>query len=603
MYICYISATCDECQTNNHLRKVPGELHPIPPPDESFTQFGMDLIGPFKETKNGNKYVIVLTDYLTKWPEAAPIPDKKATTIASFLVKVICRYSSIEVLITDQGREFCNKINEEICVRVGIDHRKTSAYHPQSNGLTERYNQTLTNSIVKYTNDEQDDWDDFIEPALLAYRTAEQSSTKQTPFFLAFGRKPTLLIEQSYPVGAAATTSSEQDQLDMRVAAAAKMVEIHTDAKEEIQQSHKRQKKYFDRKRQGPTYKAGDKVYVNNPKRINRKGDKLARRWRGPYEITEVLRKGTYRLKGVKSLVNASRMKPHKSPKTKINDQQTEKCQLTPIVPTMSAPTSSACQPTPVTPNMSAPMPTAPNKCQPIHNHPTKNVPVTRRKPGNVRRKSLQSHDKLKKGKLSSSSSQSTRKSTCPTRVQDHEKVVFNPVDKLWQNQRAGAMGYTVEAEIPTCASSKVSILEPPGDKIRIKGDGNCYFRTISHVLTGNERSHGQIRKHVCDYTKAHNKTISKFSQTKDYVHTSRMDLNGTWGTDIEIIATASMLATDICAYSPYGCDSVGNRIYKWLTYSPLPGLNSVNSLRMSRKKMYISNVSDHYVPVYKMDI
>ena len=62
------AGTCEECQANNHLGKAAAELHPIPPPDGSFKQFGMDLIGPFKETERGNRYVVVLTDYLTKWP-------------------------------------------------------------------------------------------------------------------------------------------------------------------------------------------------------------------------------------------------------------------------------------------------------------------------------------------------------------------------------------------------------------------------------------------------------------------------------------------------------------------------------------------------------
>ena len=144
------------CQANNHLRKAAAAAELQPPPDGSFKQFCMDLIGLFKETERGNRYFIVLTDYLTKWPEAEAIPDKQATTIADFLIKIICRYASTEVLIIDQGR---NRVNDEICSRMGIDHRKTSAYHPQSNGLTERYNQTLIYTLVKYTNEEQDDWD------------------------------------------------------------------------------------------------------------------------------------------------------------------------------------------------------------------------------------------------------------------------------------------------------------------------------------------------------------------------------------------------------------------------------------------------------------
>ena len=80
----------------------------------------------------------VATDTVTKWPEAEAIPDKSASTIARVIVRLICRYTNMRVLITDQGREFVNEVNNAICRRLQIDHRLTTAYHPQSNGQTER---------------------------------------------------------------------------------------------------------------------------------------------------------------------------------------------------------------------------------------------------------------------------------------------------------------------------------------------------------------------------------------------------------------------------------------------------------------------------------
>ena len=91
----FVFETCEKCEANDHLSKAAAELHPIPPPDGSFKQFGMDLIRPLKETERGNRYVVVLTDYFTKWPEAEAMPDKKATTIAKFMIKIICKYALI----------------------------------------------------------------------------------------------------------------------------------------------------------------------------------------------------------------------------------------------------------------------------------------------------------------------------------------------------------------------------------------------------------------------------------------------------------------------------------------------------------------------------
>lgn len=70
----------------------------------------------------------------------------------------------------------------------GTDHRVTSAYHPQSNGLVERLNQTLQNVLLKLVNDHQNNWDDLLHPALFAIRTSRQKSTKYTPFELMFNR-------------------------------------------------------------------------------------------------------------------------------------------------------------------------------------------------------------------------------------------------------------------------------------------------------------------------------------------------------------------------------------------------------------------------------
>ena len=121
--------------------------------------------------------------------------SSKQKSVERFLVKLVCRYTRAKVIITDQGREFCNALNDDICKSRGIGHRKTTAYHSQSNGQTERYNQTLCNAIVKYTNNQQNDWDEYIDPILLAYRTSVHKTTQKTLYFLAFGIEPTLLIE------------------------------------------------------------------------------------------------------------------------------------------------------------------------------------------------------------------------------------------------------------------------------------------------------------------------------------------------------------------------------------------------------------------------
>lgn len=98
------------------------------------------------------------------------------------------RYGCTKIIISDQGREFVNKINKRLFKKFKTEHRISSAYHPQTNGLVERYNQTLQRSLVKLVNNQQTDWDEYLDGVLFAYRTSVQKSTKITPFELMYGR-------------------------------------------------------------------------------------------------------------------------------------------------------------------------------------------------------------------------------------------------------------------------------------------------------------------------------------------------------------------------------------------------------------------------------
>jgi hypothetical protein len=92
------------------------------------------LVGPLTETKNSNKYIIVATEYLSRWAEADAIPDKSASTIHKFLMALVFRFGSSNILLHDQGREFCNTLVSELLNRMDISAAVSSAYHPQTNG-------------------------------------------------------------------------------------------------------------------------------------------------------------------------------------------------------------------------------------------------------------------------------------------------------------------------------------------------------------------------------------------------------------------------------------------------------------------------------------
>ena len=166
---------CEVCQRSKRKFDKPApSLHPIPVSD-TWNKVGIDLIE-LPVSSNGNRYCITLTDYFSKWAEAMPIPTKEARHVADFQYQMIFRHGCPEEIISDQGREFCNQVINRLEELTGFQHRVTSAYHPQSNGLDERMNQTLKAALQKLVNENQDDWDQLLDNVLFAYRTSRQAS-------------------------------------------------------------------------------------------------------------------------------------------------------------------------------------------------------------------------------------------------------------------------------------------------------------------------------------------------------------------------------------------------------------------------------------------
>ena len=136
--------------------------------------------------KNALNYAIIKYpaygnhSYFSKWPEAAAIPSKEATCVASFLLEIFCRHGWPKIVLFDQGREFVNQINSSLFERTGVQHCVSSAYHPETNG---RLNQTLVATLKKVVDVcSNNDWDEHISAALYAYRISKQASSKFSPF-------------------------------------------------------------------------------------------------------------------------------------------------------------------------------------------------------------------------------------------------------------------------------------------------------------------------------------------------------------------------------------------------------------------------------------
>ncbi len=158
-----------------------------------------------------------LVYYFSKWPEAQGLHPKVQKVWHNSLSKqyagkftyIVCRITSIiflrcsistnpfsfgcaKRLISDQGREFINKLDTELQLLLGTEHRMTSAYHPQTNGLVEKFNHTIQSCLLKVVNENQNDWDVHLDPVLFAIRTSKHKSTGYTPYELVYKRSDTL---------------------------------------------------------------------------------------------------------------------------------------------------------------------------------------------------------------------------------------------------------------------------------------------------------------------------------------------------------------------------------------------------------------------------
>ena len=182
---------CLVCATHRAGRAVRPPLSPIPV-SGPFDRIGVDVVQ-FPRTSRGNRYAVVFLDYLTKWPEVFAVPDQSSATVAKLLVEeVVSRHGVPSEILSDRGRTFLSGLMKEVELLLGFHKVNTTAYHPQTDGLVERYNRTLIAMLAKTVQKGGPDWDDRLPYVLFAYRASQQSSTLESPFYLVYGRDPRL---------------------------------------------------------------------------------------------------------------------------------------------------------------------------------------------------------------------------------------------------------------------------------------------------------------------------------------------------------------------------------------------------------------------------
>ncbi|CAK1598437.1 unnamed protein product [Parnassius mnemosyne] len=273
-------------------------------------RIAIDVAGPFPETESGNKYFMVVMDYFTKWPEVFAIPNQEASTVADKLVhEVFCRYGVPLEIQSDQGRNFESQIFQETCRVMGTQKTRTTSYHPQSDGMVERFNQTLERYLAKVVEKRQRDWDRHIsQPFLLSYRSAVHESTSVTPAFANFGRELRLPADLITGIPPDAPRSITDYANDLRN----KMNDIYEHVRQTGQQTSEKMKTRYDRKMNNKGFDEGSLVWLPNPVRSKGKSPKLQAKWDRPYRIVTRINDVTYRIqkgaRGTPKIVHVDRL-------------------------------------------------------------------------------------------------------------------------------------------------------------------------------------------------------------------------------------------------------------------------------------------------------
>ena len=274
-YIHEYVSRCVTCQQHSQQNtKASVEIPDIPP--YPFSVIAMDTSGPYPLSRSGNRFIVAFIDLYSGYPEAFAVPDKSAETVVQLLLdEIYVRYSCPLTLISDRGTEYCNKIMQETLNALNIGHIRTSPYHPQANGMIERFNKSLNSIMTKRLNDHLNTWDVHLPQALAPIRFSVSESRNFSPFAILFGRDPTLPLDnllkprRKYLGEEHHLITLEKSHESFRI--------IH----QNLKRAKQRQAGYANRKAKDVNFKVGDPIFLKN----NRRRSKLESRWIPYYRI------------------------------------------------------------------------------------------------------------------------------------------------------------------------------------------------------------------------------------------------------------------------------------------------------------------------------
>ena len=279
--------SCPNCSINKCSRRKPnGHLNSVNPPEGVWENLAMDFVGPITPSSSGQKYILVITDLLSKYVIAKGTRDNSALSAAKVLVEeVILKFGSPNQILTDNGSHFTADLFNQITSLCGVCHVFTTPYNPQSNGVCERFNATMCGSLASICNSRRTNWNEQLSRIVFSYNTTRHSTTKFTPFEMMFGRLCKLPFDLPKR-----TTIIEPHQYVKELREY--LTSIKHSARTNIEQMQIKSKKRYDAHRTNELHSIGQYVYI---RKIGL-NQKLNPKYVGPYQIIQRLNDSVYRV-------------------------------------------------------------------------------------------------------------------------------------------------------------------------------------------------------------------------------------------------------------------------------------------------------------------
>ena len=306
--------SCDSCQRNKPSQQATmGLLQPLPIPERPWQQVSLDLITQLPKSKAGNDAIVVFVDKLTKMVHyVATTTTVTAPKLAELFLREVVRHHGVpDSILSDRDPRFTAHFWKSFWERLGTKLTMSTAYHPQTDGQTERANRTLEEMLRSYVNANQSDWDQHLPTLEIAINNSKQASTGFTPFYLNSGQEVRLPIDHATGVTTAKNPESslriERLKLDLSRAAA------------NIQKAQQRQAHYADQHRRESSFQVGDEVLLSTAhlKMVGAaRTPKFSSKYIGPFRIKRVVGANAYELDlppqmQIHPVLNISRLKAY----------------------------------------------------------------------------------------------------------------------------------------------------------------------------------------------------------------------------------------------------------------------------------------------------